>query len=82
VEGYLQERHLRRRLVYVGSHLLGLSPIVAATDLIATVPEEAGRIFAAHPELRQAEPPQCNLEDAGQQILGYDRTIPRQLHLS
>jgi len=57
VEGYLQERHLRRRLVYVGSHLLGLSPIVAATDLIATVPEEAGRIFAARPDLRLAEPP-------------------------
>lgn len=57
VESYLKERHLRRRLVYVGSHLLGLPPIVAATDLIATVPEEAGRIFARHPELRQTEPP-------------------------
>lgn len=57
VEAYLLKRQLRRRLVYVGSHLLGLPHVVAATDLIATVPEEAGRIFTGHPELRQTVPP-------------------------
>ena len=57
VEGYLQQQQLRRHLTYVGSHLLGLPPVVAATDLIATVPEEAGRIFAGNPDLQQLEPP-------------------------
>lgn len=57
VEGYLHGQGLRRRVAYVGSHFLSLPIVVAATDLIATVPAEAGRIFAGHPGLQQLAPP-------------------------
>jgi DNA-binding transcriptional LysR family regulator len=57
VEHYLESQGLRRRVVYVGSHFLSLPLVVAATDLIATVPAEPGRIFAGHPGLQQVSPP-------------------------
>jgi DNA-binding transcriptional LysR family regulator len=58
----LVEQHLRalgvsRRIAYVGSHFLSLPVIVANTDLIATVPAEAGAIFEGYPGLQRVEPP-------------------------
>lgn len=57
VEQHLQARGLQRHVTYVGSHFLSIPIVVAATDLIATVPAEAGQIFADYPGVQQAEPP-------------------------
>jgi DNA-binding transcriptional LysR family regulator len=58
----LVDQHLRslgvvRRVTYTGSHFLSLPFVVAASDLIATVPAEAGLIFSAFPGIEQVALP-------------------------
>lgn len=57
VEQYLQARGVQRSVAYVCSHFLSIPPVVAGTDLIATVPAAAGRIFNTDPRLQLADPP-------------------------
>lgn len=57
VEEYLQARGVQSSVAYIASHFLSIPPVVARTDLIATVPEAAAAIYQADPRLQLAEPP-------------------------
>lgn len=46
LEGALESQHIRRRVVLELPGFLGLAPIVATTDLIATLPRQIGETLA------------------------------------
>lgn len=53
VEQHLRTLGVTRRITYTGSHFLSLPFVVAASDLVATVPAEAGLIFSTLPGIAQ-----------------------------
>lgn len=57
VEQYLQAHGIERTVKYVASHFLSIPPVVANTDLIATVPAAAAAAFRNDRRLQHAEPP-------------------------
>lgn len=57
VEQYLKENNIERRKMLHSSHFLSVPMIIAATDLIVTVPEPVGDIFAKIADLKVLRPP-------------------------
>ena len=49
---FLQERGFKRRIVLEISHFMSLLPIIATSDLIATVPQDMADFCASHAEIR------------------------------
>lgn len=57
VDNFLDRRSIYRKVRMRTTHYLTLPPIVAATDLVATVPTAAGRLFADLGQIVLVEPP-------------------------
>lgn len=57
VDAYLTKGGMARRIIYACSHFMSIPVVVAYTDLIATVPKEAGNIFRDYPGIQQAAAP-------------------------
>lgn len=89
VEQYLKTHGIKRRDLLDCPHFLGMPRIIEATDLIATVPEQVGRIFASTAKLQVLKPPhpfppselrqtwhRCQNDDSGNKWL---RSIVKQL---
>ena len=53
----LQERGLKRRVVLEISHYMSLLPIIAGSDLVATVPQDLAEVCARHADIRLLSPP-------------------------
>lgn len=56
-ERFLAEHGIRRRIVLQTAHFMSVPPIVARSDLVATVPEAVGRAFASCSAIRMLRPP-------------------------
>jgi DNA-binding transcriptional LysR family regulator len=57
VEQYLKQHGIRRRELLLSPHFLGIPTIIAATDLIVTVPQPIGEVFGHFNGLRVFPPP-------------------------
>jgi DNA-binding transcriptional LysR family regulator len=57
VDNYLDRRHIYRKVRLRTMHYLTLPVLVASTDLVATVPNAVGRVFADLGQVVQVEPP-------------------------
>ena len=53
----LQQRGLKRRVVLEISHYMSLLPIIAGSDLVATVPQDLAEFCARHADIRLLSPP-------------------------
>lgn len=56
-ETLLKKQGLRRRIQLLSSHFLSVPAIIAATDLIVTVPRSIAEYYARLEKLRMVEPP-------------------------
>ena len=57
VDNYLDRRRIYRQVRLRTTHYLTLPAIVAATDLVATVPSAVGRLFADLGQIELVDPP-------------------------
>ncbi|MFG1466641.1 LysR substrate-binding domain-containing protein, partial [Xanthobacter sp. DSM 24535] len=56
-ERFLDEKKLKRRIALSVPHMLCVPAVIAASELIATVPESVGRDFQSYEGLRVIPPP-------------------------
>jgi DNA-binding transcriptional LysR family regulator len=80
-ERELQKRGHARRIRLEIPHFLSLPTIIAASDLIATVPRDIGIAFARHAKLRLLEPPLNVSFDVKHYWHGRARNDPANLWL-
>jgi len=57
VEQYLKEQGIRRRELLHSPHFLSIPMVIAATDLVVTVPAAVGEVFARIADVAVLEPP-------------------------
>jgi DNA-binding transcriptional LysR family regulator len=56
-EQFLQGKGLQRRVRLEVAHFMSLLPIIAGSDLVATVPRDLGEVCARHGDIRLVETP-------------------------
>jgi len=57
VEQYLKEQGIKRRELLHSPHFLSIPMVIAATDLVVTVPSAVGEVFARIADVAVLEPP-------------------------
>lgn len=57
VERYLNSQRLKREVALELSHFMSLFSVIAASDLVATVPHDLAEFFEHHGNIRIVEPP-------------------------